>query len=254
MDAAVSTRWPELDIEVESLVIADLHLDVGPRGAEPREFLEFLRRARGAPRLIVLGDLFDAWIGPAQAELEPAARILDALAELVRTGTAVEVVHGNRDFLLDASFEARTGARVHAQGLVARCQGVRTLLVHGDELCTRDHGYQRLKRVLRSRPILWLAPRLPRGIALAAARRLRRASVQAVAEKPPEAKRQQRAAAVALAQAARCRSLVVGHAHEFRDEDDGGLRWIVLDAFGGGRDMVRFGPQGALECASSARA
>lgn len=246
--------WPEVELAPGTLVIADLHLDAGPNAQPPREFLDFLERARHAPRLVILGDLFDAWVGPAHAELAGARRVLDALAALSASGTALDVVHGNRDFLLDAAFERRTGAHVHPAGFVGRCAGVRTLLVHGDELCTLDHGYQRLKSVLRSGPVRWLAPRLPRPLSLAAARRLRSASVKAVAEKPAESKRQQRAAANELASSARARQLVVGHAHEFRDEDDGALRWIVLDAFGGPRDLVRFGPEGAPEGGSSARA
>jgi UDP-2,3-diacylglucosamine hydrolase len=249
-----SGGWPEVDFAPGTLAIADLHLDAGPHARPARDFEAFLERARSAPRLVILGDLFDAWVGPAHAELAGARRVLDALASLVRAGTALDIVHGNRDFLLEESFERRTGARVHPAGLVGRCAGVRTLLVHGDELCTLDHGYQRLKRALRSAPIRWLAPRLPRPLSLAAARRLRSASVRAVAEKPPESKRQQRDAASELALAARARQLVVGHAHEFRDEDDGGLRWIVLDAFGGARDCLRWGPDGALEPVSSASA
>jgi len=252
--ARASGVWPEVELAPGTLVIADLHLDAGPNARPPREFEAFLERASAAPRLVILGDLFDAWVGPAHAELAGARRVLDALASLVRAGTALDIVHGNRDFLLEESFERRTGARVHPAGLVGRCAGVRTLLVHGDELCTLDHGYQRMKRVLRSGPVRWLAPRLPRPLSLAAARRLRSASVKAVAEKPAESKRQQRAAASGLAEAARARHLVVGHAHEFRDEDDGALRWIVLDAFGGATDLVRFGPDGAPEGGSSARA
>ncbi|MBM3989654.1 MAG: hypothetical protein FJ298_01460 [Planctomycetes bacterium] len=246
--------WPEVELAPGTLAIADAHLDAGPHAPPALEFEAFLERARTAPRLVILGDLFDAWVGPAHAELAGARRVLDALASLVRAGTALDIVHGNRDFLLEESFERRTGARVHPAGLVGRCGGVRTLLVHGDELCTLDHGYQRLKRALRCAPIRWLAPRLPRPLALAAARRLRAASVTAVAHKPAESKRQQRAAASALAASARARQLVVGHAHEFRDEEDGELRWIVLDAFGGPRDCLRWGPDGAVEAVSSAAA
>lgn len=244
----------EMELRPGTLVIADLHLDVGPAGAEPREFLEFLRRARGAPALLILGDLFDAWIGPAQSELPAAARVLDALRELAQSGCELHVLHGNRDFLLDASFERRTGARVHRDGLIGRSSAGRVLFLHGDELCTRDLGYQRLKRVVRSRPIRALAPRLPRPVALWVARRLRKASVRAVAAKPDESKTQQRSEAERLAAGFACPTLVVGHAHLWRDETAGGARWIVLDAFGGGRDCLRWGAGGALEAVSSARA
>ncbi len=247
-----------VELEAGACVIADLHLDVGPSGAEPREFLEFLARVRGRPRLVILGDLFDAWIGPAQMELAAARRVVEALRALVDSGTALEIVHGNRDFLLERRFEAASGARVHPHGFVAELEGgARALFVHGDEFCTLDRGYQRLKRVLRSRPMLWAAPRLPRALALGVARRLRRASVSALAVKPSEEKQQQRAAVGQWAAASGCSVVVCGHAHELRDESVGApggvaARWIVLDAFGGRRDLLEVGSGGRLSLASSA--
>jgi UDP-2,3-diacylglucosamine hydrolase len=239
-------------------VIADLHLDVGPSGIEPRGFLDFLRGVRGRPRLVVLGDLFDAWIGPAQMELEPAKHVVRALRELSDGGTSIDIVVGNRDFLLERRFEARSGARVHDSGFVGELDGgKRMLVVHGDEFCTLDVGYQRLKRVLRSRPMLWTAPRLPRALALGIARRLRRASVNALAVKPAAEKQQQRAAVGQWAARTECDIVVCGHAHELRDEPVAAgpgrtTRWIVLDAFGGARDLLEVGPGGDVLLQSSA--
>lgn len=253
-----TSELPRIHLEAGACVIADLHLDVGPSGGESREFLEFLARLRGHPRLVILGDLFDAWIGPAQLELAAAQRVVAALRALADSGTRLEIVHGNRDFLLEQRFEAASGARVHPHGFVAELDGgARTLFVHGDEFCTLDSGYQRLKRVLRSRPLLWAAPRLPRSLALGVARRLRKASVSALAVKPSEEKQQQLAAVGQWAAAAQCSVVVCGHAHELRDEPvaaPGGAqaRWIVLDAFGGRHDLLTVGKNGRIELGSSA--
>jgi len=113
------------------------------------------------------------------------------------------------------------------------------LCVHGDTLCTKDKGYQRLRSVLRSRPLLWLAPRLPYWFSRAIARRLRRASVRAIAAKLPDEKSIQRDAVAAAAREHSTSIVLCGHAHQFRDEQVGEARWIVLDAFGGVRDAVR---------------
>ncbi len=258
MVTAEQSAFPRVDLESGACVIADLHLDVGPSGAEPRAFLDFLTRVRGRPRLVILGDLFDAWIGPAQMELAAGQRVVQALRALADSGTRLDIVHGNRDFLLERRFEEASGARVHPRGFIAQLEGgARALFVHGDEFCTLDHGYQRLKRVLRSRPMLWAAPRLPRAVALGVARRLRRASVNALAVKPSEEKQQQRAAVGQFAADAGCGLVVCGHAHELRDEAvmlAGGAtaRWIVLDAFGGRRDLLEVGRGGVLNVASSA--
>lgn len=240
------TELPEIELARGTRVIADLHLDVSGRGeAQPRErFRVWLAEQRGVPALLILGDLFDAWIGPAHLALPAARGVVEGLAELAARGTAVHVLHGNRDFLLERRFEGASGARVHPAGMIGRTpRGDRILFVHGDELCTADHGYQRLRAVLRSRPVRRGVPLVPRWAGLWIARRLRRASVQALGYKPSEEKALQAPAARELAERHRCRTLVCGHAHEFRDELlPGEVRWLVLDAFGGPAGVLELGP------------
>ena len=147
----------------------------------------WLRAARGAPALVVLGDLFEYWIGPAQERSAGAERVFAGLAALAAQGTSIELLCGNRDFLLSQRAAERAGARLHPEGLVGELPGGRRALVlHGDTLCTLDVGYQRLRRVLRSAPVQVLGPRLPALLGSALARRLRRASSRAKAGKPLE--------------------------------------------------------------------
>ncbi len=244
---------PEVELPTGTLVIGDLHLDVSPAGGRHERFAAWTASLGNVPRLVVLGDLFDAWVGPAHARLEPARAVCAALASLVRRGCELDVVHGNRDFLLDRAFERDTGARVRPDGMIGRLPGgARALLVHGDELCTLDRAYQRMKRVLRSAPMRWSAPRLPDAAALWVARRLRATSVRAVAEKPPAQKEQQPAAVRELALRHAASLLVCGHAHRFRDEAlPGGPRWVVVGAFGHGRDLLEIGAGGGLESRSA---
>jgi UDP-2,3-diacylglucosamine hydrolase len=247
-------RLPEVPVDAGALVIADLHLDVAPSAAPSARFAAWLRAQPPLPQLVVMGDLFDAWVGPAHARLAPARAVCELLRERARAGTRVDVLHGNRDFLLDGRFERETGARVHPHGFVGLLPGsqARALFVHGDELCTLDRAYQRMKRVLRSRPLLWLAPRLPDSVALRAAASLRSTSQRVVPAKPASEKEQQAAAVRELALAHRCATLICGHAHRFRDQIlEGGVRWIVLDAFGGGRDLLRIGDQGEIDSLST---
>ena len=241
-----------LDLPPGTLVIGDLHLDPAETGADD-PFFAFLQSIADRPGLVVLGDLFDAWVGPAHARLSGAARIVAALHAAHARGLAIQLVPGNRDFLLDASFTRETGAAIFPDGFVGRARdGSRVLFVHGDELCTRDLSYQRLKRVVRSPGVRWLAPRLPDSIALALARRLRRASTSAVAAKPVAEKEQQAEAARALAGEAGAKTLVCGHAHRFRDQGlPAGPRWVVLDAFGGARDVLELGEDGVWSARSS---
>ncbi|MCA8980643.1 MAG: UDP-2,3-diacylglucosamine diphosphatase [Planctomycetes bacterium] len=236
-----------------SLAIADLHLD--PASAEhSAAFVDFTRRVAGAPALLILGDFYDAWVGRAHAALPGAAATIQALSKLTASGTGVHVLHGNRDFLLDAHFERATGARIHPRGLLSRLPGGSACLwIHGDELCTLDHAYQRLRRVIRSGPVRGLSRTLPLGVGRGIARRLRSASVQAVAAKLPDEKSIQLDAARRWAREAAVPRLVCGHAHEYRRVELGdGAELIVLDAFGGPRDVLVVGAAGELEAHGSA--
>jgi UDP-2,3-diacylglucosamine pyrophosphatase LpxH len=153
----------------------------------------------------------------------------------------------------DAQFTQATGVEVAQEGFVARLpDGSRVLFVHGDELCTLDVGYQRLKRFVRSRGARWILPRLPDAVGLGLAGRLRRVSTRSVAKKPAPAKQQQADEVRRLAALAQSQTLVCGHAHVFRDENlVGGTRWLVLDAFGGRRDVLELGADGSLRAHAS---
>jgi UDP-2,3-diacylglucosamine hydrolase len=245
-DRAAPEPLPEIPLEPGTRIVADLHLDLSD-AERSAEFLAWLAAQQRIPRLVVLGDLFDVWVGPGQERLPVGPLVLDGLSHLVARGTRLEILHGNRDFLLDWRFEARTGARVHERGIVGLASGSRILLIHGDELCTKDLGYQKLKRRIRSGPVRALARALPLTIATRVARKLRRSSMDALSVKLPEEKAMQSDACVELARLHRAGTVVCGHAHRFRDEKlPDGTRWIVLDAFGGARGVIEVGESGEL--------
>ncbi|MHC4376445.1 MAG: UDP-2,3-diacylglucosamine diphosphatase [Planctomycetota bacterium] len=248
--------------------VGDLHLIVdedadwgasevgGPR-QERERFLSFLEdcRGNGTPALVILGDLFEYWFGPAQADSAGGRAVLDALAAATSAGLEIHLVPGNRDFLLGRSFSKRTGVRLHPRGFVGQIAGERWVIVHGDELCTLDRGYLRLRRVLRSPPVRGLAPRLPSAAGRAVARRLRRASTRALATKPKAEAEQQWSAVEELCARHGTIGLVCGHAHRFRDDRQTPagqpLQWWVVDAFGHGRDLLTCGPDGGLEASET---
>ncbi len=127
--------------------VSDLHLD----GSQPRaieQFVEFLgTQARSARALYVLGDLFETWLGDDLIDA-PRARVCQALRSVTASGVPIFVMRGNRDFLLDREFAALTGARLLPDPVVLEIDGVRTLLTHGDLLCTDDRNYQQLRSLV----------------------------------------------------------------------------------------------------------
>jgi UDP-2,3-diacylglucosamine hydrolase len=52
---------------------------------------------------------------------------------------------GNRDFLLGERFAKASGATLLADAVVHDLHGTPTLIMHGDQLCTDDTGYQRFR-------------------------------------------------------------------------------------------------------------
>ena len=159
-----------------SLFVADLHL--GPeRPQTTRIFEDFARRtAPRAEALYILGDLFEYWAGDDDLSDPHHAAVAHTLAELSRSGTAVFVMHGNRDFLIGQRFCRETGAQLIEDGTVTEIQGERVLLLHGDVLCTDDVSYQRLRRIVRNPVVQWIVRHLSLARRRALAQKMREGS------------------------------------------------------------------------------
>jgi UDP-2,3-diacylglucosamine hydrolase len=220
-----------------TLFISDLHLS-GERPAINERFFEFLHeQASRAAALFVLGDLFEYWIGDDELDAGGEAlgpRVAAALGELSRQGVTVALMHGNRDFLIGRRFAEASGARLLEDPSVEKIGGVRTLLMHGDTLCTDDHDYQAWRRTARSRA--WqrefLSKSLPeRHQALQA---LREKSREVVGAKPAEIMDVNQAAVREALRSHSLTRLVHGHTHRparHRLEVDGRRceRWVLPD-------------------------
>jgi len=131
------------------LFISDLHLD--PARAQITDtFLGFLaQEARQAEHLCILGDFFEAWIGDDDPDPHHA-RVMAGLRDLTDSGVPVDLMHGNRDFLIGEGFAEQTGCRLITDPTTVELNGVPTLLMHGDTLCTDDLEYQQFRRMVRN--------------------------------------------------------------------------------------------------------
>ncbi|UCE89161.1 MAG: UDP-2,3-diacylglucosamine diphosphatase [Pseudomonadota bacterium] len=132
-----------------TLFISDLHLD-GRRPQITQLFCRFLAgRAREAESLYILGDLFEVWLGDDMV-LPDYAEALAAMAELRGAGVSVYVMHGNRDFLMGTRFADQAGCTLLDDPTVVDLYGNKTLLMHGDTLCTDDVEYQKCRAMVRN--------------------------------------------------------------------------------------------------------
>lgn len=124
-----------------TLFVSDLHLDAS-RPRITRLFVEFVREeASRANALYILGDLFEAWIGD-DADDDTGDEVAAALAALHAQGVPSFFIHGNRDFLLGDAYARRARMTLLPDASVVEIEGERTLLMHGDTLCTDDAPYQ----------------------------------------------------------------------------------------------------------------
>ncbi|HKS12950.1 MAG TPA: UDP-2,3-diacylglucosamine diphosphatase [Pseudomonas sp.] len=154
------------------LLISDLHLQE-ERPDITRAFLDLLDgRAQHARALYILGDFFEAWIG--DDAMSPFQQgICQALRRLSDSGTAIYLMHGNRDFMIGKAFCKAAGCTLLADPSVVELGGEQVLLMHGDSLCTRDLAYMKLRRYLRNPLTLWILRHLPLGSRQKLARKLR---------------------------------------------------------------------------------
>jgi len=244
-----------LNIELPegSQVVGDLHLDVDG-GKDAPDLVQFARFLKGsdAPVLVILGDLFEYWLGPSHTSTPGGRTVCQQLAAF--PGRVV-LIPGNRDVLAGSELEA-FGIQLAPDGVLGSLPGgTKMLLLHGDELCIRDVNYQRLRRFLRSPLVRGTLRHLPAFATRAIARLLRKHSEKATPKKAPLEVTQDADEARRRLTAAGAGVLVAGHAHRFRDEALGDAsRLLILDAFGGERDVLRVGEQAGLSFASSAEA
>jgi UDP-2,3-diacylglucosamine hydrolase len=169
-----------------SLFVSDLHLSES-RPAANEAFFSFIEgKAARSDALYILGDLFEYWIGDDDLDEPFHAVIAGFLRRLTRAGVALRVMQGNRDFLMGERFCEVTGAQLLPDPSAIDLNGARTLLMHGDTLCTQDRDYQAWREVARSDA--WqrdfLSRPLPRR--REAILDLREKSRKAVRTKPPE--------------------------------------------------------------------
>jgi UDP-2,3-diacylglucosamine hydrolase len=134
---------------LSTLLISDLHLTEERPEANERFITLLEEKGRAAGALYILGDFFEYWIGDDDLAEPFNAVIASLLKDLTRRGVPVYLMHGNRDFLIGEGFCAATGASLLQDPTVLEIAGVKTLLMHGDTLCTDDLDYQAWRRKAR---------------------------------------------------------------------------------------------------------
>ena len=85
-------------------------------------------------------------------------------ARLTGSGVAVRLMHGNRDFVFSEAIARGGGLELLADPNLRDLFGTRTLLMHGDLLCTDDVRYQRYRARVRRPGVIRAFLALPRAV------------------------------------------------------------------------------------------
>jgi UDP-2,3-diacylglucosamine hydrolase len=232
---------------VSSLFVSDLHLTEERPEANER-FIGFLeRKARGAAALYILGDFFEYWVGD-DGLGEAFNGVIAGL--LRKLPIPLYFMHGNRDFLIGERFCEATGARLLADPTLSEIEGEKTLLMHGDTLCTDDVDYQAWRRQARDPAFqaAFLAKSLPERHQ--AVLQMRERSKETIGAKPAEIMDVNQDAVREALRRHGVRRLIHGHTHRpgrHALEVDGKRceRWVLPDWYGRGGylEVGRAGPK-----------
>jgi len=129
--------------------ISDLHLDQA--GSATFNALARYLAQTPAQALLVLGDLFEVWIG--DDALADAPGVGAQVARLLKDAAQrmdVFIMCGNRDFLMGPQLLHACGASALPDPTVLHLAGQRWLLTHGDAQCLADTDYQKFRATVRS--------------------------------------------------------------------------------------------------------
>jgi len=134
--------WQTVDL------ISDLHL----QASETATFEAWRDYMASTPAqaVLILGDLFEVWVGDDAAAHDP---FLQSCADVLHQASQrlhLAFMPGNRDFLVGPDFLNRCGVQALTDPCLLELGGQRILLSHGDALCLDDKPYQAFRLQARS--------------------------------------------------------------------------------------------------------
>jgi UDP-2,3-diacylglucosamine hydrolase len=235
--------------------IGDVHLDRDDPDLDA--FLAFLDGLRArTERVVLMGDLFNLWIGRRDMEQLHHRRVIDKLAELRADGIAVRYVEGNRDYRIGPAYAGRELSAATDRGFTEVHGGRRLFAIHGDLVNVEDRQYRTWRRLSRSR-LFWgafnLVPARTRGrLADDLERKMRSTNLAYKQDFPEDLVRRYAAERLAAGHDA----VVLGHFHIEKDlaahEPSPPGRILVLPEWKGSRRHLRVTANGEIAFVDSA--
>ncbi len=151
--------------------VGDVHLD----RADPDlpAFLAYLRGlAPRAGRIVLMGDLFNLWLGAPELQQDHHRAVVGCLREMRSSGTEIHYLEGNRDYRVAAQHLGSAFDAVSDTGLSEDWGGRGLWASHGDLVNREDLQYRIWRSLSRSAPVWWLFSAVPRARRFAIAERI----------------------------------------------------------------------------------
>lgn len=141
--------------------ISDIHMSVDTPALNSmfKRLLAALRERGDVAALVMVGDIFDAWMGDDNDDPEVEG-LIPAIRDFAQ-GIPVGLMRGNRDFLLGKKFQKKVGFPLIDDPCRLEAFGAPITLSHGDSMCTLDEGYIKFRSVVDKRWVRFLFFLLP---------------------------------------------------------------------------------------------
>ncbi len=121
---------PDRSREGDLVFVGDVHLD--REDASLPAFLRFLDALEPTTRrLVLVGDLFNLWLGQRSLEQPHQTAVVSKLAQLRERGVSVVYLEGNRDYRIAGGYRGSALDEVSDRGFVERVAGRRVFAIHG---------------------------------------------------------------------------------------------------------------------------
>ena len=150
----------------DTIVIADAHLD--GVNAQLRCFvslLESLRKQKIAD-LVLLGDIFNLWIGTSKMTLPCHSTVVRILTTLKEQGIRLIYIEGNRDYFLARQFLYAPFDVISSEGIQTEIAGKQWYFSHGDLVNIHDWSYRSWRRLSRNAWLFAIFNAMPQAMAL----------------------------------------------------------------------------------------
>jgi len=135
-----------------TVFISDLHID-SDKPDITSQFLEFMDGLKTTKDKLdafyILGDWFESWVGDDDPDIEKR-KAMQSVKTLSEMGVPCYFMAGNRDFMVGEQFAKDSGCEILNDPTIIGLYGTKTVLMHGDTLCTDDIEYQKFRTMSRN--------------------------------------------------------------------------------------------------------